>query len=284
MTKKKNSSPMKKLIPAAGMLMVSAMMLASSTYAWFSMNKAVTATGMQLTAKTNNTYLLISQTNTTASTIQSEGLTTQALTVADADAKLFPSSPALEDAEVAYLTVAEGHKKVGGDAISTAGVKVTNPATAAVVTNWFTADALGPGAATIDTTTAKQLESFTGYVIQKTAYLTVASGSNGANNLTVTPTFAQKTGVEGTTPNDITAAKVVVTTSDGGFAVLSSTNNGTPIDIKGSNTTLTDSTVLTVNFYIYYDGDESPVYTNNMANLSGADFQCSFGVDAVLPS
>jgi len=50
MTKKRTSSPMKKLIPAAGMLAVSAMMLGTSTYAWFTMNKTVTVTNMQVKA------------------------------------------------------------------------------------------------------------------------------------------------------------------------------------------------------------------------------------------
>ena len=37
-----------KLFSAIGMFTVSAVMLASSTYAWFTMNKAVTVTGMQM--------------------------------------------------------------------------------------------------------------------------------------------------------------------------------------------------------------------------------------------
>jgi hypothetical protein len=48
---KKKSSTAKKLMPAFAMLTVSAMTLASSTYAWFSMNTQVTAKGMQLTAQ-----------------------------------------------------------------------------------------------------------------------------------------------------------------------------------------------------------------------------------------
>lgn len=273
---KKNSTKMK-LLSAAGMLAMSAAMLATSTYAWFTMNTEVSVTGMQLTAKSNSAALLINTgDNDTADEIQAAGATTVDLSVNNEDVNVYPSSPALTDEEVEYLTVAEGHNKVGGGAISTAGVKVTTPATAAAVTNWFTADALASNAATIDTATAKQLTSFDGYVIRKTAYLTVADGSNPVNGLTVKPTFAQKTG--GT---DITAAKVVVTTSDGGFAVLSSAQNGTAVDIKGSDTSLTDSTVLTVYFYIYYDGDETPVYTNNMANLKGADFQCVFDVTPV---
>ena len=40
----------KKLIPAFCMLLVSAILLGSSTYAWFSMNDTVKATGMQINA------------------------------------------------------------------------------------------------------------------------------------------------------------------------------------------------------------------------------------------
>ena len=37
---------MKKIIPAIAILIVSALMLASASFAWFTMNKTVTATGM----------------------------------------------------------------------------------------------------------------------------------------------------------------------------------------------------------------------------------------------
>lgn len=49
----------RKLIPALCMLLVSALFVGTSTYAWFSMNTTVTATNMQVTAKSNATYLLI---------------------------------------------------------------------------------------------------------------------------------------------------------------------------------------------------------------------------------
>ncbi|NLN54939.1 MAG: hypothetical protein GX148_01405 [Clostridiales bacterium] len=41
----------KKIIPALVMLLVSAVLLSTASYAWFSMNATVTATGMQVTAK-----------------------------------------------------------------------------------------------------------------------------------------------------------------------------------------------------------------------------------------
>ena len=49
----------KKVIPALCALLVSAVMLGSSTYAWFSMNKTVTATGMEVTAQANTQYFVI---------------------------------------------------------------------------------------------------------------------------------------------------------------------------------------------------------------------------------
>ena len=59
-TKKKNSNK-RKLLGAVGMLSVSAAMLVSSTFAWFTMNKSVTAKNMTVQAKAEG-GLLISET------------------------------------------------------------------------------------------------------------------------------------------------------------------------------------------------------------------------------
>lgn len=45
---------MRKMIPAVIMLLISAMLVGTSTYAWFSMNKTVTVTGMSVKAKGND--------------------------------------------------------------------------------------------------------------------------------------------------------------------------------------------------------------------------------------
>lgn len=57
---KRKNSTMKKLIPAAGMLALSASMLATSTYAWFTMNKEVEVTGMELKTKVGANLLICS--------------------------------------------------------------------------------------------------------------------------------------------------------------------------------------------------------------------------------
>lgn len=63
---KRKNSAVKKLIPAAGMLALSASMLATSTYAWFSMNKTVTATGISMTATVPNQLLIKGSANNAA--------------------------------------------------------------------------------------------------------------------------------------------------------------------------------------------------------------------------
>ena len=147
---------------------------------------------MQVTAKSNNTYLLIGDTwttdaATTAANIQAvtPAQLTVALTVADSDADVFPAAPALTSEQAALLPASTG-KKVDGTAIETAGAQITNNTTAAAVTNWYTATAEAPTAATMLAGSARQLSTFADYVIVKHAYLTLAVGSNSAENLTVT--------------------------------------------------------------------------------------------------
>ena len=49
---------MKKLIPALCLLLVSAILMGTSTYAWFSMNGTVTATGMKVKAQADEGILI----------------------------------------------------------------------------------------------------------------------------------------------------------------------------------------------------------------------------------
>lgn len=56
----------KKLIPAFCAMLVSAAMLGTSTYAWFSVNKKVEANGMSVTAQANTQYFAITNTAPTS--------------------------------------------------------------------------------------------------------------------------------------------------------------------------------------------------------------------------
>lgn len=62
---KKKGNTAKKLLPAAMMLAVSASMLGTSTYAWFTMNKEVTLTGMEVKTKVGDSLLIANSTKGT---------------------------------------------------------------------------------------------------------------------------------------------------------------------------------------------------------------------------
>ncbi len=58
MKKTNTNKGLKKLIPAAGMLMLSAAMLGTSTFAWFTMNKEVSVVGMEMKAHAEEGLLI----------------------------------------------------------------------------------------------------------------------------------------------------------------------------------------------------------------------------------
>lgn len=73
---------MRKLIPAFAMLMIAAIMMTTASFAWFTMNETVTATGMQVQAKASGN-LLISTSKMNAAYI---GMTANATDIYHTDA------------------------------------------------------------------------------------------------------------------------------------------------------------------------------------------------------
>lgn len=321
-----------KILVAALALFMAIGIATGSTFAWFSMNTTVTATGMQVVAKSNSTFLLIKETSQVtgadaaakAAFIQNGGTPaddtddnpiTVALTVSDGDADLYPAKPYAAGAEATkYPTVA---------ASATA---VTTYATAEDAGNWFTANSLDPDKSADNITGDHVLASFTDYVIKKSVTLTIAAGADNAHNLTVTGTIEAKglgdaltsgtaeagktyysysagkytkeaveVGVTdvtgfyaktagGSDPDemDITAVKVLVVTEADNMTTLTYAQNGVAQSLYATtDTTLTDSTVVVVDIYIYYDGSEAAVYSNNKANLGWATIDLQFDVAVV---
>lgn len=237
----------KKLIPAFCMLLVSAIMLGSSTFAWFSMNDKVTASGMQVSAKSTQTFLLISSTNKTADTIQTENKTAVELTVSDTEAAVLPSAW-------------EG---------------ITNTTTATNLTagesKWYTAFGSDPKKPDMKVDTKKALTSFDGYVIHKQVWLTLSLNSANVKNLKVSAEITSKTG------KTITPARVLVT-SENKYALLKS-DTLTPADDLLNGDELAVGTVVELNIFIYIDGTDDAVFTNNYTNLSAANIDLKFAVD-----
>ena len=119
----------KKLIPAIAMLLVSAVLLGTSTFAWFSMNTKVTVTGMSVTTKVNSNLLISADTT--------ESHFTTAITQ-DRSALIEPAST-IDGAAFWYTTDALANGAKAGAASWVAyseGTALTNADTYAVKSNY----------------------------------------------------------------------------------------------------------------------------------------------------
>ena len=231
------------------------------------MNTTVTVTGLQITAKSDTTYLLISRANTlgtapaNAAAIQAEnsglGFTSVAV---EGSSAVFPVAPASAVTEGSSGT----HTNLTGSGANPANLY------------WYTmvgTDPTSSGYVGIEhseknVTAIVNSDSTTyvsDYVLKKTFYFTIANGANNAANLMVdTITF---------TDSDPAVRCLVVGTN--GYEIFSTTGTGTTV----FENTLNSTTVYKVDVYVYYDGNASTIYTNNLAILKG-DINITFKVTA----
>ena len=241
----------KKLIPALCMLLVSAVLVGTSTYAWFSMQDQVTVSGLQVTAQTDQPYLIIGTgDNNTAAKLQElpkketpEGSTVD-LGVSANDAKVKP---------VAHETLA-------------------NAAAAEVAGNWYWYNAektSAPDAA--QGATKNTLTDMTGFVITKTVYMTIVKETPALSDIEATV----KITAAGT--KNIDAAKVVLAvysgTTDKGVKEFDKANTAATALGTGE---VTSDTLIKVNIYIYIDGTNAAIFTDNAANLDTANIEITF--------
>lgn len=244
----------RKLIPALCMLLVSALFVGTSTYAWFSMNTTVTAANMQITAKSDTTYLLISDDKTTADEIQEQSKTK--LTWADSK-ELYPA--ALKESTTNPFTDADDNWWYAQALAKTAATKKDD-----TVVKFGEAKSNKTGAVVEDT------ETFGQRVLKKTVYLTLSDGSTASTALNVKfDTFTDSIG-------DKNATKIVVATEN--KALYFDKTNATIAQQLADAGTLTDTSVLTVKIFVYFDGENADVYTDNIANLQNATAGINFSL------
>lgn len=230
------------LLAAIAMVLVASIALGSSTYAWFASNTKVDATGMQVTAQSTQAFLLISNEKSTATEIQAENKTSVLLTVTDEDAKLMPAA----------------HETI------------TKAAEAAVNQNkWYTGFSADPTQVNMNTDTKTILSAFNGYVIHKQVWVTVAKNSTPVKDLSVSATIGS------VATGTITQAKVLVASSEAAAELSSATPTSTT-KLTGTTTTITESKVVALDIYIYIDGNDSAVFTNNFNSLDTATISLSF--------
>ena len=240
----------KELFAAVAMLIVAAIALSGSTYAWFAANTTVTADNMQVTVTSDTTFLLIGQGHMDVADIQSGKAITTSASITTASIK--PSA----------------HRNV------TIGTATINDIQTDSV--WYYRYSSDPANATASMTAIEPLTYTSasaltdGYLLVNEFALTVASGSNAIQNLKVSECSITSTSKA--------AVKVVVATDEGSDE-FGATVDGGVTTVAGTNTlaaSITSSAAEYVKVYIYWDGDDDDVYTNNIANLLGTSVVLTF--------
>jgi hypothetical protein len=289
---KKKGNTAKKLIPAAMMLAVSASMLATSTYAWFSMNKEVSVTSMAIAAKSADPIIEISANGTDFY---------NSLTTAGTPNWELPSSTgvALKLVTPTAISTASGSEGTvsWGWAASTAhnNAQVANATTAKALTAQSTP-------AKTESNRAAYLGDCTDlYVMKQKLTIRNVSPDVIANNLVINQVQINKG--SNTIAN---AVRVLFVSETGEYALYEPAASGTGfVDATqvttgnhqwlaaanstqmtaGANGPTVASTLaanggdVDVDVYVFFDGTDTDAYTDLATNLGDVSVQFGFAID-----
>lgn len=233
----------KQMGAAIAMVLVAAIALAASTFAWFVSNNSVKATTTNISAQSNSAYLVI-DTKTTSTT------STSATTASGNDKPLYPAKIEKSDAKAVWKS---------------AYAETAKAATMKEGTEF-----------TIDDGTAEKAVN-AGYGVKNTFYIGTGTYDGEFANLHITGVTVD-TATTGDNKNLGNAMRVLVVCgnewqvwSAAGEKLSSSTNTGTSF-----TTGVTKGHDATVDVYLYYDGDDENVYSDNLTNLTSNGVTITF--------
>ncbi len=249
----------KKLIPAFCMLLVSAVMLGSSTFAWFSMNNKVAANGMSVEAKANTMYAVIAK-------------------EADLETGKIAANYTQADVNLSTLVTGDNLKKYPL-AYNNSGNPITVGTTTVADKTFYTANSKlrdNAGDATNNTNvTNGKIVTFnssatgdfcTNYAVKYTVYVGISGDSTKDYKGTISAfcTLAGETGID-------LRAYVVVADATTGTYFESTVAEGAAVTISAGDVDLKkDGTCVKVDIYIFIDGNSENVKTNGtLANMKG---------------
>ena len=250
----------KKVVPALCALLVSAVMLGSSTYAWFSMNTKVTATGMTVNAKSESKFLQI-----------------VAGTAGFADDEAQISAEAVNKTKDLRPTSAV--KAIGADNLTLTELAQADKATDI---KWVEAFSNDPASSTKNgeykevTTAAQAADASNLYTLINDfkVRLNPNAGANSAEKLSVTGVTITSTAT--VAKNDLLASVRVLFVCGDEWAIWS---NGAKV-LASSDTSVLAATVTTtptaIKVYIYFDGEDTATTTHNATKLSTDGYKVEF--------
>ena len=261
----------KVIIPALGMLLLSTAASVTGTVAWFSMNSDVTASGMNISARSESAYLVVS--NAEEGTYDTD-IDDMSLTPASGTG-LKLVTPLNVASNVNYYA-----SKTDFDAepkVTTTPSKFTNAASVL----WGTAMSSDPSQ--VQASNVPNLVGGTGfsngtladYVQKSELWFKVKTPDAGAN-LTCT----QVTFDEGT--NSIAASgRVLLVSETGKYQLFKLVDGVVAAAETGSDSALLASVTQTpakITAFFYFDGTDSEAYTNNATDLSAVTAEFAFSI------
>ena len=248
----------KTILPALTMLLVSALMLSTASFAWFAMSESVTANNMTVSIRSESLYLLIDAATTADETrTQSAMASNKQIAV---DGTPLDGDDSLEILPTAFYT---SSFKGAND------IYVADGEDLKTYSNWYTATAASSDASAMADGKHTSIGGFEGYVVRYKYFVTLDTGSQACDGLWVTNFSIIDNGLNGTNLNPV---KVVVACGDlyEQFYLADTNGDKGNIDLTGTSG-ITDQTVYEIYVYVYYDGNHADVFTNNLANLSAAN-------------
>lgn len=237
----------KQMGAAIAMVLVAAVALGSATFAWFVSNNKVDATTSKISAQSNSAFMYIYDENSTSAT-KKDQRADQSLV---RDTPLYPAHWAYTGDAVTYATAGNFYTAFGDSAdksdMSTDGASLVP-------------ESGDKAAGSVEAAVAGQ------YAVKNTFKI----GSKGANleNLIVKGASIKDDGSDNGQFD--TALRVLVKCGDNWVlcdkvGVKAASNTGNKLTDTVSSTSET-----TVDMYVFYDGDDSNVFTNNLENLTKA--------------
>ena len=238
----------KTILPALAMLIVAAVMLSTASYAWFAMSTSVSVENVNVSIKSDSSFLMISTTDS-LETIRTDKLIS--IDVNNSKADLLP--------------IAYDETKNTGDLLA----QFANPST------WYhqVADAADSYVSTGAKTYLTADDTFAEYVYSGTYYLAVADGSNPMENLRA------KVSIKNGDLTGDEAIKVLIVTSTNKTVLNTVSTYATDgFDTVDLGDVPNDATVR-VDVYIFYDGNHATVNTNGIASITDSTIDVSFTAD-----
>lgn len=249
-----NSKAIKRqLLAAIAMVLVAAVALGSSTYAWFVSNNTVKATTSTISAQSNAAFMYIRDENepSTDLTADTSSVTSTALYPAH---WVTEKSGNYANADIGKFYTAYGTTAADGTMVKDT-LKLVE-ASASSSSKGSPADAV----------TAQ-------YAVKNTFYVG-SKGTTLENLVVTTAALKDESGVNSTSDNTAldSALRILVTCGDTNWVLC---NKDGVIAANSGNSTnkLADTisgTETQIDIYVFYDGDDGQVFTNNLPDLKKA--------------